>query len=95
MYSSLMSSFDFVVPIHHIHAIFSESSSLMRFVPFRTLYFNDPWTVPSLTMSYKGKLHIGMEMPLFTTKNTYHSIIVEMPLVIVDLHMHNKEVVNT
>jgi hypothetical protein len=30
MYSSLMGSFDFMAPIHHIHAISSESSSSMR-----------------------------------------------------------------
>ena len=50
MYSSLMGSFDFMAPIHHIHAISSRSSLSMRFVPFRTSYFNDPWTIPSPTM---------------------------------------------
>jgi hypothetical protein len=44
MYSSLMGTFDFVAPIHHIYAMSSRSSLLMRFVPFCTSYFNDHWT---------------------------------------------------
>jgi hypothetical protein len=75
MYSSLMGSFDFMTPIHHIHAISSESSSSMRHVPFHTLYFNDPWTLPSLTMSYEGQFHIGMEMPLSAIEVVYQSIL--------------------
>jgi hypothetical protein len=34
MYSSLMGTFDFVAPIHHIYAMSSRSSLSMRFVPF-------------------------------------------------------------
>jgi hypothetical protein len=75
MYSSLMGSFDFVAPIHHIHAISSESSSSMRFVPFRTSYFNDPWTLPSPTMSCKGQSHIGMTMPPSAEEIAYQSVI--------------------
>jgi hypothetical protein len=75
MYSSLMGSFDFMAPIHHIHAISSESSSSMRFIPFCTLYFNDPWTLPSPTMSYEGQSHIGMEIPLLAVEVVYQSII--------------------
>jgi hypothetical protein len=47
MYSSLMGRFDFVTPIHHIHAISNEYSSSLRFVPLYTSYFNDTWTLPS------------------------------------------------
>jgi hypothetical protein len=54
IYSSLMSSFDFMAPIHHIHAISSESSLSMRSIPFHSSYFNDPWTLPSPNMSYEG-----------------------------------------
>jgi hypothetical protein len=54
MYSSLMGSFDFMAPIHHIHAISSRYSLSMRYVPFRTSYFNDPWTLPSPMMSCEG-----------------------------------------
>jgi hypothetical protein len=50
MHSSLMGSFYFVAPIHHIHAISSESSLLMRSVPFHTSYFKDLWMLPSLTI---------------------------------------------
>jgi hypothetical protein len=71
MYSSLMGTFDFVAPIHHIYAMSSRSSSSMRSVPFHASYFNDPWTLLSLTMSCEGQSHIGMEMPLLATKMTY------------------------
>jgi hypothetical protein len=64
MYSSLMGTFDFMAPISYINVVSGESSSSMRSVPFCTSYFNDPWTLPSLTMSYKGHSHIRMEMPL-------------------------------
>jgi hypothetical protein len=74
MYSSLMGIFDFVTPIHHIHVISSESSLSMRSVPFRTSYFNDTWTLPSLNMSYEGQSHTGMEIPLSSTEVVYHSI---------------------
>jgi hypothetical protein len=75
MYSSLMGSFDFMAPIHHIHSISSRSSLSMRFVPFRTLYFNNPWTLPSLTMSCEGQSHIGMSILLSAIKVAYHAII--------------------
>jgi hypothetical protein len=55
MYSSFMGTFDFTTPIHHIYTISNDSSSLMRSVPFRTLYFNDPWSLPSSTMSGEGQ----------------------------------------
>jgi hypothetical protein len=54
MYSSLMGTFDFVAPIHHIYVMSSRSTSSMRFIPFCTLYFNDPWTQPSSTSSCEG-----------------------------------------
>jgi hypothetical protein len=47
MYSSLMGTFDFMAPVHHIYAMSSRYSSSMRSIPFRTSYFNDPWTLPS------------------------------------------------
>jgi hypothetical protein len=67
MNSSIMGTFDFMAPIHHIYAMSSRSSSLMRFVPSRTSYFNDPWTLPSPTMSCEGQSHIRMAMPLSVT----------------------------
>jgi hypothetical protein len=75
MYSSLMGTFDFVAPIHHIYAISNRFSSSMRYVPFRTSYFNNPWTLPSLTMSCEGHSHIGMEIPLSTEKIAYQAIL--------------------
>jgi hypothetical protein len=71
MYSSLMVTFDFVAPIHHIYAMSSRSALSMRSIPFRTSYFNDPWTLPSLTMSCEGKSHIGMEIPMLVVEIAY------------------------
>jgi hypothetical protein len=75
MYSSLMGTFDFMAPIHHIYAMSSRSSSLMRFVPFCTSYFNDTWNLPSPTMSYEGQSYIGMEMPPSVVEVVYQVVI--------------------
>jgi hypothetical protein len=75
MYSSLMGSFDFMALVHHIHAIYNDSSMSMRFVPFCTSYLNDPWTLPSPTMSYEGQSKIGMEIPLSVEKVMYNVIL--------------------
>jgi hypothetical protein len=70
-----MGSFDFVAPIYHIYAISSRSLSSMRFVPFCTSYFNDPWTLPSLTLSCEGHSHIGMAMPLLAEEVVYQVVL--------------------
>jgi hypothetical protein len=75
MYSFLMGTFNFMVLIHHIYAMSSRSSSSKRFVPLHTLYFNDPWTLPSSTASGEGKSHIGMAMPLSVAKIAYQVIL--------------------
>jgi hypothetical protein len=75
MYSSLMGNFDFVAPIHHIYAISRRSSLSIRSIPFRTSYFNNPWTLPYSTMSYEGHSHIGMEFSLSTEEVVYQDII--------------------
>jgi hypothetical protein len=75
MYSSLMGTFDFMAPVHHIYAMSSRSASSMRFVPFRTSYFNDPWTLPSSTASCEGQSHTGMAMPLSTTEIVYQVVL--------------------
>jgi hypothetical protein len=67
MYSSLMGTFYFQAPIHHIYAMSSRFASSMRFVPFPTSYFNDPSTLPFSTVSCEGQSHTGMDMPLSTT----------------------------
>jgi hypothetical protein len=76
MYSSLMGIFDFMAPIHHIHSISNKSSSSMSSIPFHTFYFNDTWTLPSPTMSFKVQLHIGMEMSLSITEVVYQAILI-------------------
>jgi hypothetical protein len=75
MYSSLMGTFDFMAPIHHIYAMSSRSASSMRFVPFHTSYFNDPWTLPSSTTSCEGQSHTGMAMPLSTAEIAYQVVL--------------------
>jgi hypothetical protein len=75
MYSSVMGTFDFVAPIHHIYAMSSRFASSMRSIPFRTSYLNDPWTLPSSTESCEGQSHTGMAMPLSTTKIAYQAFL--------------------
>jgi hypothetical protein len=55
-------------------SISDESSSSLRFIPFCTSYFNDPWTLPSPAMSYEGHSHIGMEMSLSIVEIVYQAI---------------------
>jgi hypothetical protein len=75
MYSSLTGTFEFIAPVHHIYAMSSKSSWLKRYVPFRTSYFNDPWTLHSSNASCKGQSNGGMAMPLSTTKIVYQVIL--------------------
>jgi hypothetical protein len=75
MYSSLMGTFDFSAPNHQVYAISSRSVSTGRSIPFRTSYFYDLWTLPSLTLSCEGQSHAGMAMPLSTVEITYQDIL--------------------
>jgi hypothetical protein len=75
MYSSLMGTFNFMAPIHHIYAMSSRSSLSMRSVPFRTSYFNDPWTLPSSTVSCEGQSHTRMAMRLLTAEIAYQTVL--------------------
>jgi hypothetical protein len=75
IYSSLMGTFDFITPIHHIYAMSNRYALLMRYIPFRTSYFNYPWTISSLTMSCEGQSHIGMEMSLSVVEIVYQVVL--------------------
>jgi hypothetical protein len=75
MYSSLMGTFDFSTSIHHVYAMSSRLASTERSIPFRTSYFSDPWTLPSLTSSIEGHSHAGMAMPLSAAKIVYQAIL--------------------
>jgi hypothetical protein len=75
MYSSLMGTFDFLKLIHHVYAMTSRPASTWRSIPFRTSYFSDPWTLPSPTSSGEGQFHVGMAMPLSTTKIAYQAVL--------------------
>jgi hypothetical protein len=75
MYSSLMGTFDFSTPIHHIYAISSMLTSVERSIPFYTSYFSDPWTLPSPTSSIEGQSHDGMAMSISTIEIGYQAIL--------------------
>jgi hypothetical protein len=73
--SSLMGTFDFSAPIHHVYAMSSRLDSAERSIPFRNSYFSDPWTLPSMTSSIEGQSHDGMAMPLSAVEIVYQSIL--------------------
>jgi hypothetical protein len=75
MYSSLMGTFDFSTPNHHVYAMFSRSASTGRSIPFHTSYFSDPWTLLSLTLSCDIQSHAGMAMPLSATEIAYQVVL--------------------
>jgi hypothetical protein len=75
MYSSLMGTFIFMAPVHHIYAMSNRPMSSMSYVPFCTSYFNDPWTLPSLTASCEGQSHTGMDMPLSVVEMVYQDVL--------------------
>jgi hypothetical protein len=75
MYSSLMGTFDFMELIRHVYAMSSRIVSSERSIPFHTSYFNDPWTLPSLTTSCEGHSHDGMAMPLLAAKIAYQVVL--------------------
>jgi hypothetical protein len=75
MYSSLMGTFDFPTSNHQVYAMSSKLVSTGRSIPFRTSYFNDPWTLPSSTLSCEGQSHDGMAMSLSTTEIAYQVVL--------------------
>jgi hypothetical protein len=75
MYSSLMATFNFSAPTHHVYAMSSTPTSVEKSIPLCTSYFSDPWTLPSPTSSIEGQSHVGMAMPLSTTKIAYQAIL--------------------
>ena len=62
-----MGTFDFMALVHHIYTMSSRPISSKRFVPFRTSYFNDPWTLPSSTTSSEGQPDTGIISPNFVS----------------------------
>jgi len=68
-----MGTFDFLAPIAYINTIY-DMYLYVQFVSFLTSYFDDPWTIPSSTMSYEGESHIRMAMPLSAVEIAYHAI---------------------
>ena len=75
MYSSLMGTFNFVAPSHHVYAMTSRPVSTERSIPFHTSYFSDPSTLPSPTLSCEGQLHVGMAMPLLAAEIVYQVVL--------------------
>jgi hypothetical protein len=75
MYSSLMGAFNFSTPNHQVYAMSSRPISTGRSIPFRTSYFDDPWTLPSPTLSCEGQSHAGMAMPLSIAEIAYQVVL--------------------
>jgi hypothetical protein len=75
MYSSLMVTFEFMAPIHHIYGMSSRPVSSERYVTFHTYYFNNPWTLPSSAASFEGQPHTRMSMPLSATEIAYQVVL--------------------
>jgi hypothetical protein len=70
-----MGSFDFSTSNHQVYAMSSRLVSTGRSISFRTSYFDDLWTLPSLTLSCEGQSHAGMAMPLSTTEIVYQVVL--------------------
>jgi hypothetical protein len=75
MYYSLMGTFDFSAPNHQVYAMSNRPVSTRRSIPFRTSYFDDPWTLPSPTLSSEGQSHGGMAMPLSVKEIMYRALL--------------------
>jgi len=75
MYSSLMGTFDFMAPIHHIYAMSSRPVLSERSIPFYTSYSNDPWNLPSSTASCEGQSKYGMAIPLSVVEIVYQFVL--------------------
>jgi hypothetical protein len=75
MYSSLMGTFDFSALNHHVYTMSSRPALTGGSIPFRTSYFSDPWTLPSLNSSCEGQSHAGMAMPLSATEIAYQVVL--------------------
>jgi hypothetical protein len=70
-----MGTFDFLALNHHVYAMMSRPISTGRSIPFCTYYFDDVWTRPSPTLSYEGKSHARMAMPLLATNIVYQVVL--------------------
>jgi hypothetical protein len=75
MYSSLMGTFDFSAPSHHVYAMSSRPVLIGRSIPFCTYYFSDPWILPSLTSSCEGESDAGMAIPLSKIEIVYQVVL--------------------
>jgi hypothetical protein len=63
MYSSLMGTFKFMSPSHHVYSMSSRPVLTGSSIPFRTSYFGDTSTLPSLTASCEGHPHTRITSP--------------------------------
>jgi hypothetical protein len=75
MYSSLMGTFDFSTPTHHIYAMSSTLTLVEKSIPFHTSYFSDAWTLPSSNSSIEGWSHASMAMLLSAIEIVYKAIL--------------------
>jgi hypothetical protein len=69
---SLMGTFDYLPPQGDIKFISNHLKvEIFQFLSFRTTYFDDPWTIPSLLVTMDGTGHPGMSMPLSAAEVAY------------------------
>ena len=75
MYPSLMGKFNIAAPIIDIIYTPSSDSSPLSSVPFRTMYLDDPWTLPSLSTSDEDVRTTRIEILLFAAEVAYQAIL--------------------
>jgi hypothetical protein len=73
-----MGTFDYPPPtgnVHYMTAVPDQpQAEIFQISSFRTMYFNDPWTLPSPSSTMEGTEHHGMAMPLSMTEVAYSII---------------------
>ena len=75
MYPSLIGTFNISTPILAISSTPGGGSPPLRSIPFRTMYLDDPWTLPSSSNSDEDTIHTRVEIPLSIAKTAYHAIL--------------------
>ena len=71
MYPSLIGTFNISTPILTIISTPGSDSSHLSLVPFRTMYLDDPWTLPYPSASNEDARPTRMRMPLFVAEVSY------------------------
>ena len=73
MYPSLMGSFNIIAPIMMIGSTLGIASSSLSLVPFKTMYLEDSWTLPPLSILNEDTRPTKLEMSLSTMEIAYQA----------------------